>query len=78
MVEPSVPRRAPIDAVVCDGRDFSAADLATIEALARLGLGARRAGARLRVDDAPAPLVELVELCGLGDVIRCGERGHEP
>ena len=78
MGEPSVPRSGSIDVVVCDGRDLSAADLATIDALARLGLGARRRGARLRVDDAPAALQELVDLCGLGDVIRCEERGPEP
>ena len=78
MGQPPTPRRGATDVVACDGAEFRAADLATIERLARLGLLVRRRGARLRVDNAPAALVEIVDLCGLGDVIRCEERGPDP
>jgi hypothetical protein len=40
-----------------------------VEALARLQLGARRHGVRVRVRNVPAELGDLVAFCGLVDVI---------
>jgi ABC-type transporter Mla MlaB component len=46
-----------------------AIDAVAVEALARLQLGARRHGARVRIKDAPAELSELLELFGLAEVL---------
>ena len=46
-----------------------APDVATIDALARLQLVARRAGRRLRLRRASKELVELITFCGLGEVL---------
>jgi ABC-type transporter Mla MlaB component len=46
-----------------------APDVATIDALARLQLAARRAGRRLRLLQPPDELLELITLCGLGEVL---------
>ena len=56
------------DVVVCDVSAL-AADLVAIEALARLGLAARRRGCRLRLHNPSRRLKELVALCGLSDVL---------
>jgi ABC-type transporter Mla MlaB component len=45
------------------------AELATVETLARLQLDARRHGGTLRLRNAPAELIELIELIGLRDVL---------
>ncbi|WP_328310617.1 STAS domain-containing protein [Streptomyces sp. NBC_00442] len=52
--------------VVCDLAALTRADLAAVEAVARLRLTARRAGGRLRMRGAGAGLVALLELAGLG------------
>ncbi|MFE9117102.1 lipid asymmetry maintenance protein MlaB [Streptomyces sp. NPDC007172] len=52
--------------VVCDLAAVTRADLAAVEAVARLRLTARRAGGRLRMRGAGAGLVALLELVGLG------------
>ncbi|RCH68025.1 STAS domain-containing protein [Streptomyces sp. SDr-06] len=52
--------------VVCDLAALSRADLAAVEAVARLRLTARRAGRRVRMRNAGAGLVALLELTGLG------------
>jgi hypothetical protein len=44
-------------------------DAATVEALARLALEAKRLGLRLRVRDAPAELVELIDFMGLAKAL---------
>jgi hypothetical protein len=44
--------------------------LATVDALARVQLVARRLGYDLRLERAPHELVELIELVGLADVLR--------
>jgi anti-anti-sigma regulatory factor len=44
-------------------------DLATIEALARLQLAARRAGIELRLRNVSAELRELLALVGLDDAL---------
>jgi ABC-type transporter Mla MlaB component len=53
---------------VCDLRGVRA-DVATVNALARLKLHARRRGCTILLRRAPAELLELVELMGLGDVL---------
>ena len=47
-----------------------AADLLTVDALARLELSARRHGRRLQVRDASGELRDLIELVGLNEVLR--------
>jgi hypothetical protein len=44
-------------------------DLATIEALARLQLAARRLGLELRLREAPEELRELIAFAGLSGVL---------
>ena len=58
------------DAIICDVGAMSA-DLATIEALARLRLSARRLGRTLRLRGASNELAQLVAFCGLADVLPC-------
>jgi hypothetical protein len=55
--------------IVYDAGGISAPDIGTINVLARLQLGALRHGFELRLRDAPAELVELISLIGLGDVL---------
>ena len=45
------------------------ADLAIVDALARLQLVARRSGYRIDVSGAPSDLLELIELAGLSEVL---------
>jgi hypothetical protein len=46
-----------------------AADVLTVDALARLQLSARRHGRRLRLRDASHDLQDLIDLVGLGEVL---------
>jgi ABC-type transporter Mla MlaB component len=46
------------------------ADLTTLDALARLQLDARRQGLEIRLLEVPEALRRLIELAGLGDVLR--------
>ena len=48
------------------------ADLGIVDALARLQLVARRSGYEVAVTEAPADLLELIELAGLGEVLGLG------
>ena len=52
------------------------ADLATVDALIRFQLVARRAGGRVRVDDASDELRDLLELAGLAEVLGLEPRGE--
>ncbi|MFE9373583.1 STAS domain-containing protein [Streptomyces sp. NPDC006711] len=52
--------------VVCDFGAVTRADLAVVEAVARLRLTARRAGGRVVLRNAGAGLVALLDLAGLG------------
>ncbi|MFD7066393.1 STAS domain-containing protein [Streptomyces sp. NPDC059913] len=66
--------RHPGAEVDCDVGGVARADLALVEAVARLGLVARRAGGgRLRLRNAPPELRDLLDLVGLADVVdvRC-------
>jgi ABC-type transporter Mla MlaB component len=67
----------------CDVRGLVAADLGTVDALARLQLTARRLGSSVRLRNAPAELRELLALAGLGEVVPCSgdsavEVGRQP
>ena len=55
--------------VDCDVRHVPCADLATVGALARASLNARRLGERLCVVNATDELQELIELAGLAEVL---------
>ncbi|HEX2221730.1 MAG TPA: STAS domain-containing protein [Candidatus Limnocylindria bacterium] len=57
--------------VECDVGAVTNPDLATIDALARLQLTARRSGGRIRLRDASVELRELLELLGLRDALPC-------
>jgi ABC-type transporter Mla MlaB component len=59
---------AGADVVVCDVCGVEP-DAVAVDALARLQLGARRQGCRVRLRGASAPLRELVEFIGLSDVL---------
>lgn len=62
--------RLPGDGVDCDVGGVVRADLVLAEAIARLGLVARRAGGkRLRLRNAPPELRGLLDLLGLADVV---------
>ena len=54
--------------VRCDVTDVGP-DAATVEALARLQLAARRLGCQVRLRNASTPLLELVEFMGLSNVL---------
>ena len=47
------------------------ADIATVDALARLALRARRMGCAVSLRDPSTELLELVGLAGLGEVLPC-------
>jgi hypothetical protein len=55
--------------VVCDVAGVTRPDVATVEALARLRLTARRHGWRLAVGGAGPDLVRLIRLLGLADLL---------
>lgn len=57
------------DLVVCDVGALVDPDAATIDAVARLQLTARRLGRQVRLRDACGELLELIALVGLGDVV---------
>ena len=60
--------RAPTEIVICDVRGAEA-DAATVDALARLQLTAKRLGCRMRLRNASADLLRLVAFMGLADVL---------
>jgi ABC-type transporter Mla MlaB component len=69
--------------VDCDLRHVRRADLATVTALARAHLNARRQGVPLRLVNVPPQLQELIAFAGLEEVLlgrRQGksEEGEEP
>jgi hypothetical protein len=66
--------RYPLDdtlTVPCDVRAAPRPDTRLVDTLARLCLGLKRQGRRLRVEGASPELRELLALCGLDDVIPC-------
>ncbi|MER5358638.1 STAS domain-containing protein [Streptomyces sp. NPDC002785] len=74
LYDPEGALRDPDAGVDCDVGGVVQADLALVEAVARLGLVARRAGGRrLRLRNVPRELQSLLDLVGLADVVdvRC-------
>jgi len=69
-------RVAPI--IVCDLAAVRGADLATVDALARLALDARRAGFELRMSGVGRELAELFALAGLDGLLAGGQTGRQP
>ena len=57
--------------ILCDLARLADADIATVDALARLALGARRMGCAVTLRDPSTELLELVGLAGLGEVLPC-------
>jgi len=57
--------------------DSRRADLAVVEALARVQLSARRRGSPVRLTNVSAHLRGLLELVGLADAL-CVEAGRQP
>jgi ABC-type transporter Mla MlaB component len=60
------------DLVLCDVAALIAPDAATVDALARLQLTARRSGCRVRLRHPCGELQDLLELMGLSDVVPFG------
>ena len=73
----SVFERGLGEAVVCDVGDL-AADVGTVEVLARLQLAAGRRGGRISLRGASPQLLELVALCGLGDALQVTSWADDP
>jgi ABC-type transporter Mla MlaB component len=65
------PRAGAPVVVTCDVAALSHPDAASVEALARLQLLARRSGCRVRLRDACVELRDLLELMGLSEVLPC-------
>jgi ABC-type transporter Mla MlaB component len=55
--------------VTCDVGELTVADAATVDALARLQLIARRLGLELRLNRPSGALVELLTLMGLREIL---------
>jgi hypothetical protein len=55
--------------VTCDIGAVTAPDLATLDAVARLALAARRVGVRIELRNPCSPLRELLDLAGLSDLV---------
>ena len=57
--------------ILCDLARLADADMATVDALARLALRARRMGCAVNLRDPSTELLELLGLAGLGAVLPC-------
>ena len=55
--------------ILCDLAQLTEADMGTVDALARLALGARRLGCSISLRDPSSNLCELLAFAGLGDVL---------
>ena len=60
------------DDVVVVRVDGGPPDLAVVDHLARLTLALRRGGRAQRVEEPPPELTELLDLCGLSDLLTPG------
>jgi ABC-type transporter Mla MlaB component len=63
--------------LVCDVEALRRPDAGTVDALAHLVLAARRAGCEVRLRHPAPALCELLDLCGLAEVLRVEAR-REP
>ena len=57
--------------IECDVAGVVSPDAATVDALARLQLTARRMGGEIRLRDASDELIDLIAFMGLAHVMRC-------
>ncbi|MCX4577089.1 STAS domain-containing protein [Streptomyces sp. NBC_01571] len=64
--------------VVCDVAGLGPPGLATVDALARMELAARRAGGRIRLRDPAPPLRALLDLVGLRFELEGESEEREP
>ena len=64
--------------IVCEIAGTGAVDLATLEALARLALEARRLGLELRLRSVSSEVRELITLAGLEAVLLGVQAGRQP
>jgi ABC-type transporter Mla MlaB component len=62
----------PVRAVICDVAALRQPDAATVDALARLQLTARRLGHRVQLHSASRELRELIAFIGLSAVLQLG------
>ncbi|MGW6590248.1 STAS domain-containing protein [Streptomyces sp. MCL20-2] len=77
LADPCGAALAPGAAVDCDVGGMIRPDLTAVEAVARLGLVARRAGHTLRLRRVPPELRALLDLVGLADVVSLEEGPEE-
>ena len=59
--------------LTCDARALTDPDAATLDALARLQLAARRSGTSVELSNVHRNLADLLALVGLADVIPCSQ-----
>ena len=71
----SAVERCPDDPLHCNVERLDATDIASLDALARMALTARRLGRGLELDGARADLRMLITFAGLVEVLRCEEDG---
>jgi hypothetical protein len=64
--------------VTCDVGAIDEPALPTIEVLSRLALAARRGRGQMRLEHASPAILELIELCGLAQVLPCAEPADQP
>jgi ABC-type transporter Mla MlaB component len=69
--------RRDSDAIACDVRELTCADVPALDALARLQLTARRFGMTIELHNASRALVDLIALVGLADVLVVVDSGVE-
>jgi anti-anti-sigma regulatory factor len=80
----AIVRDTPADVVICDVREITSPDAATIDVLARLQLMARRLGCGIRLYGAHPRLRDLLLLTGLSEAlpliasVEVVESGGEP
>ncbi len=65
----AIVRDTPADVVICDVREITSPDAATIDVLARLQLMARRLGCGIRLYGAHPRLRDLLLLTGLSEAL---------
>jgi hypothetical protein len=75
--QPPPEPKGPAGPILCDAGRFRPPDLATVDALARLALAARRSGRELRLVNASPELRGLLGLVGLGGVLPCPASAFE-
>jgi anti-anti-sigma regulatory factor len=63
------PSTPPGRVVVCDMGELDTPDLTTVESLALLRIGLQALGYALRLRDVPPRLRQLLELCGLAELL---------